>query len=517
MVLKKYHVRAEFKGNKEFHRVVSNSAIVRIDDPHHVLTMNTAKNSYDTDDNVIVVFTLKNQWGDNIQGSVNLTIINPHGLIREDTIVTNNKGEATYSLVCDVQGLWKFSATSVGTGKYLSGTANEIQLPVGKAYSKLELILKNNRELVEDNVVIQAKLMDEGGNLLHGKRIKFYKNDETTPFTISTTTRGIASATCNLTQTGITKFWARFEEDFMYKTSRTIVKSITVEPRPVKLAVLNTILFPSWQFEVGVDDNYGDAIPSATIHIKLWMNNETVFDGNVSVKDGVGATPPINFQERGYLFYEVKFSGTSKYGAKTIVDSTKGVYVKLSQGIKLLPKTISNIKTVAPYRGWNNLTQAQLYNEGKYARCGSETSPIEKKSLGFNTPASLSLEGLELSIPEGSRITLIDVRMWLRGVGFNKVLPSFDAPLTNLKVQNKFSLVAHGTDGVNLGKIVKINNNSFRSIHCVYENPNVGDTIIKSKDLAIDIIFPPNPEEIKGMIDMDYVDVLIEYIPKQVR
>ena len=523
----KYQIIAKWQGDKNNTYLPLESKPVTINtvNQHYVVTIESENTVIKLNDNINFTIRVTNQALTLINNAtVKINEVTPNGTHNTYTCTpTGTTGTTTWTHTLTTKGVYTYTAVVEADTTYRQGVSTTYTVYTDVVGSTLATTVDRTTVQVGESITLQNILSSIGDSVtpyISGEYIHLYMtyNDGTTDInTIElpsstlgenyTNTAGLNQRTILLDKVGIYKFYCIFEGDSRYESSTGNTVTITTTQIDTKLVCLtNDTLYPSWKFRMQLSDLLGNPITEETIHLTFIKDSKTTTVDVVTNNSGIAETTAIDTTTACTINYTATYIGTSKYTAKTV---TGTVNVKSSQIMEYTPALITSLSNAVPYKTWHNTGNTQLRDDNLYMRCGKTGSPIATKTGTYNTPSPISMKTFDIKLPTDSKIISIKYRWWMRNVANDGTNYPFTAT-DQCKVE-----VAGLTD--NLTGVIndKTTNNTFKMFQATWANPTILVSTLNNTTLTAKITFPQNNTMNTGFLDIDYISVLIEYIPNQ--
>lgn len=508
----------------------SNAIIVTCLNPK--LRISITPESYGVKKNGTIKFTgvVQDEYGNPIEGNptVKRTITYPDGTTSTTTVEYSEKLED--SIIFTTEGIYNIVYTAeeyIGSKEtYNKGTSDEFKIKCGIINTNLSLSSDKEtntnygRCVVDDKVVLTAKLTDEEGKPVHDRTISFFENESYKLIgNVKTSADGIASIITPVSKIGDTKFIAQFDGDIQYGQKNSSLYTINAIKHSTKFILDNNTIYKGWKVKGQFVDEQDRGIGYTNITLRVEDPTITdaikkvIFTKTIKTKEeGLFESEPLYITTTTNTL-DVYMSFTDTTGRYENITSEK-ITLQYTTKLKFTAKSYNfiNDSSKIPYREWTNLSN--IYTSGAYATCGAKctnNSAIASKNGTRHTPAPIKVNGFNFSIPDDVVVSNMKVSISTRNRSCSSESAQIKIPRPTVSINTK----TDGTQTTFNNGSSYIPYNTFNTCFVNFSNLNLRSSIVNSSDFFIYITFGKNQTTNIGRIDIENITVDIEYIPIQ--
>lgn len=525
-----YRIKTEWAGNAQFNPVKSLAKILHTSNPKFYLIISTTATVYDL--NTVVTITVKvTDSHNNLLSGLTplLNITDPSNQLTQNTLSsTDSNGLTTYNLTLSKKGAYILTATLPNTTNYSAGVSDTYTITAGKPNTNIVMSLnKTNINFGEVLTITNTctTINDTNQPLLANRVIhNYYKLGTNDPVEIPLTTNindksnknGLQTIQFTPVHTGNYTFYSIFEGDTSYEACTSNNMSVTVNKTDTVIGnITGDTMYPNWHLRCQLSTINGLLLSNQPVTVTLTYNTSTptTITKNINTDtNGIIEVNDINTSNNISVDYTIVYNGNDYYNTSTLNDTFT---IKSSIIKTYTPKLVENMSNQIPYKMWNNLGAGVLHDGVNYLRCGhsgwTPVSPIATYSGSYNTPSTLKLSDFGVNIPSNSSILNVRVRFYIRNIatdGVHYPFTSSDSPIIQYNNMKDTSVLPLNDSSINntwaLGQAIWTNTNG-----------NIKTSDINNNNNNVLIQFPQNKTGSTGYLDIDYMELYIEYIPVQ--
>lgn len=509
----------------------SNVIIVTCLNPQ--LQINIAPTEYTVKEGGKIKFkgSVVDEYGNSVEGDTGLIfyVTTPSGNQYIESITPPDNDNIEFEYIFSEKGDYTVYFTvnqyTSPTGEtYNANTSNDIKIKCGIIETKLTLTSDRNTKTdygrcnVDDKVNLKAKIVTSDNKPLPGKKINFFTETPSYKLlgSVTTSADGVASLILPVSIVGDNKYKVQFDGDDQYKTSTSKNYTINAIKHSTKFMLDNPTIYNGWKVRGKFVDEQERGIGYTEIHLTIIdpTNNTKLFDQTIRTKEGgIFESSPLNpTSNTSTLNVILSFTdSTGRYESITSNQETINYSPQISY--KTITFNIINASSKIPYRSWTNLDN--IHEGGKYIQCGSsckDAYAIAGRNGTRHTPAPLKINNFNFDIPDEVMISSIKVSIKTRNRSCSSASAQIKIPRPTIAINS--------TSG---GKKATFNNgneyiplNTFTTCFTTFENINLASTILNDPNFYVYISFSKNTSTNIGILDIQEINVEMNYIPIQV-
>lgn len=504
----KYLLFAHFNGDEDFSSIRSSRSLLETTEPTYKIQFDQLSElKFNTNNTITGKVMDSNKNG---VACSNVTIQITKTGQSSPTIKTTSAGtNGTFSITFKPteQGEYTFVAIANAENGYLEGR-DTMTAVSGMKESVLTIKTDNSQYIANQTITLIISLSDEQGTPVANENVSIFLDESTTPlFTQKTNKNGSLTISHKLSEIGEHYFTASFGGNASVKPSSTNIDDCHISILRHKISVTphEVNIYPNWKLRFNAVAEDGTKIKQTTFKTGISGNGKSLIYYPKTNDNGYMETPALDLGEGEY---KVRITG-GPWDDYDVVDTTLYIQVLHSVSMTSSVSSVTNLNSNIPYRVWQNLSNVTSEN-GSVAQCGKKCTDIEAiagRNGSYNTPAPLGMKH-NVEITSNSTLTKCVVGMKCKTVSCSSdsAKPKITAPTA--KIGSKTQLFTCNTSDNQL---------PYKNLGWVLAEFDVSKISVYDFDnTELEIIFPANANTNTGLIQIDHIYVLVEFIPQQV-